>query len=152
MATGVDRRPGPARAGDEPARLRAHWQAHWTRLYDVLPGSSRIAAADLSDAALVAWGETTARLGQALRGFMHPSAQRVMPWDIQHALRARAMLDDIRDPHARAAVERVLDGFERRVTPVWPRLRAQVAHTDLSVDNTLTDASGFITGSSTSAT
>ncbi len=107
--------PGPARAGDEPARLRAHWQAHWTRLYDVLPGSSRIAAADLSDAALVAWGETTARLGQALRGFMHPSAQRVMPWDIQHALRARAMLDDIRDPHARAAVERVLDEFERRV-------------------------------------
>ena len=30
-----------------------------------------------------------------------------------------------------------------RVTPVWPRLRAQVAHTDLSVDNTLTDDGGF---------
>ena len=44
--------PGPARAGDEPARLRARWQAHWTRLYDVLPGSSRIAATELSDAAL----------------------------------------------------------------------------------------------------
>jgi 4-aminobutyrate aminotransferase-like enzyme/Ser/Thr protein kinase RdoA (MazF antagonist) len=138
--------PGPARAGDEPARLRARWQEHWTRLYDVLPGSSRIVATELSDAALVAWGETTARLGQALNGFVHPSARRVMPWDVQHTLRARAMLDDIRDPAARAAVERVLDEFERRVTPVWPRLRAQVAHTDLSVDNTLTDESGFITG------
>ena len=41
---------------------------------------------------------------------------------------------------------RVLDEFERRVTPVWPRLRAQVAHTDLTVDNTLTDDAGFITG------
>ena len=40
--------------------------------------------------ALIAWGETTARLGQALRGFTHPNAHRVMPWDVQHALqRAR---------------------------------------------------------------
>jgi 4-aminobutyrate aminotransferase-like enzyme len=138
--------PGPARAGDEPAHLRARWQDHWTRLYDVLPGSSRIAATELSDAALIAWGETTARFGQALRAFTHPRARRVMPWDIQHTLRARAMLADIREPHARATVERVLDAFERRVTPVWPLLRAQVAHTDLSVDNTLTDESGFITG------
>jgi 4-aminobutyrate aminotransferase-like enzyme len=29
---------------------------------------------------------------------------------------------------------------------MWPRLRAQVVHTDLSVDNTLTDDGGFITG------
>src|SRR4029079_4240389 len=67
-------------------------------------------------------------------------------WDIQHALRARAMLDDIRDPRERAAVARVLDEFERRVTPVWPLLRAQVAHTDLTGDNTLTDDAGLITG------
>ena len=40
----------------------------------------------------------------------------------------------------------MLDEFERRVTPVWPRLRAQVCHTDLTVDNTLTDESGLITG------
>ena len=29
---------------------------------------------------------------------------------------------------------------------MWPRLRAQVAHTDLTVDNTLTDDDGFVTG------
>ena len=142
--------PGPARVADDPASLRAEWRdgevAHWVRLYDVLPGNSRIAAAELSDAALVAWGETTARLGQALRGFTHVRAQRVMLWDVQHALACRVMLDDIRDTRARAAVARVLDEFERRATPVWPRLRAQVAHTDLTVDNTLTDGSGFITG------
>ena len=141
---------GPARPTDDPASLRAEWRdgevAHWVRLYDVLPGNSRISAAELSDAALVAWGETTARLGQALRGFTHPRAQRVMLWDVQHALACRAMLDDVGDPRARAAATRVLDEFERRVTPVWPRLRAQVAHTDLTVDNTLTDESGFITG------
>jgi 4-aminobutyrate aminotransferase-like enzyme/Ser/Thr protein kinase RdoA (MazF antagonist) len=138
--------PGPARAGDAPAALRARWGEHWVRLYDVLPGSSRIEATDLSDAALTAWGETTARLGQALRAFTHPCATRVMPWDVQHALRGRELLADLPDAQARAAVERVLDEFERSVQPVWPLLRAQVAHTDLTVDNTLTDEHGFITG------
>jgi 4-aminobutyrate aminotransferase-like enzyme/Ser/Thr protein kinase RdoA (MazF antagonist) len=138
--------PGPARVGDEPAQLRDRYGEHWVRLYDVLGGNSRISAAALSDAALIAWGETTARLGQALRAFTHPNAVRVMPWDVQHSLRARDMLGDIRDPHARAAVARALDEFERRALPVWPRLRAQVAHTDLTVDNTLTDEAGFITG------
>ena len=139
-----------AALGDDPALLRVAWSdgraSHWVRAYDVLPGRSRIAAAELSDAALVAWGETAARLGRALRGFAHPRAQRTMLWDVQHALAARRMLGDIRDVHQRAVVGRVLDEFERRVTPVWPRLRAQVVHTDLTVDNTLTDDTGAITG------
>jgi len=138
--------PGPARVGDDPASLRARWQDHWVRLYDVLPGSSRIAAVDLSDAALGHWGETTARLGQALRGFTHPSAVRVMAWDVQHALHAREQLEHIRDPRARDVVQRVLDVFERVAAPRWPLLRAQVAHTDLTVDNALTDEAGFVTG------
>ena len=127
MAPGGDGRPGPAGPDDDPARLRAAWRdgdvAHQVRLYDVLPGHSRIAATDLSDAALVAWGETAARLAVAMRGFFHPSARRTMLWDVQHALSARAMLDDIRDPRARGAVARTLDAFEARITPVWGRLR-----------------------------
>jgi 4-aminobutyrate aminotransferase-like enzyme/Ser/Thr protein kinase RdoA (MazF antagonist) len=146
-ATGA---PGPARPGDDVTTLRASWHdgeaTHWVRLYDALPGESRIAAPELSDAALIAWGDTAARLGIALRGFVHPSAHRVMLWDAQHALRARDLLDDVRDPHARAVVARTLDAFEQRAAPVWPRLRAQVLHADLTVDNTLTDADGFITG------
>ncbi len=141
---------GPARPGDAVADLRARWSqgdsAHWARLYDVLPGHSRIEAAALSDAALIAWGETTARLDQALRGFTHPRARRVMLWDVQHALAARAMLSDIRSAAQRRLVAGVLDEFERTVAPAWPRLRAQVAHTDLSVDNTVTDDAGLITG------
>jgi 4-aminobutyrate aminotransferase-like enzyme/Ser/Thr protein kinase RdoA (MazF antagonist) len=140
----------PAQAADDVADLRARWSAgeatHWARLYDVLPGHSRIESARLSDAALIAWGETTARLDQALRGFTHPRAQRTMLWDVQHALASRAMLEDVRDPRQRELVAAVLDEFERAVTPAWPRLRAQVAHTDLSVDNTVTDDAGFITG------
>jgi 4-aminobutyrate aminotransferase-like enzyme/Ser/Thr protein kinase RdoA (MazF antagonist) len=146
-ATGT---PGTAQPGDDPALLRAEWShgemAHWVRAYDVLPGRSRIAAIDLGDAALIAWGDTTARLALALRAFTHPRARRTMLWDVQHALASRTLLEHIRDPGERALVARVLDEFERTVTPGWPKLRAQVVHTDLTVDNTLTDDAGLITG------
>src|SRR5438477_441090 len=60
----------PASPGDDLAGLRAAWAdgdvAHWVRLYDMLPGRSAIDPAGLDDAALIAWGETTARLGLAL--------------------------------------------------------------------------------------
>jgi len=142
--------PGPARPGDSPEALRALFQdgpiSHWVRAYDVLPGASRIDPRSLDAAALIAWGETAARLGVALRGFTHPRARRTMPWDVQHTLSARAMLNDVRDLHARALVTRVLDRFEDNVAPSWPRLRAQIVHGDLTVDNTLTDERGLVTG------
>ena len=109
-ATGT---PGTAQPGDDPALLRAEWShgemAHWVRAYDVLPGRSWIAAIDLGDAALIAWGDTTARLALALRAFTHPRARRTMLWDVQHALASRTMLEHIRDPGERALVARVLD-------------------------------------------
>jgi 4-aminobutyrate aminotransferase-like enzyme/Ser/Thr protein kinase RdoA (MazF antagonist) len=141
---------GPARLGDPPAALRAPWQrdevVHWVRMYDALPGRSRIAGNALSGAALTAWGATTARLARSLRGFAHPAAHRSMLWDVQHTLSARAMLGAIADDRARGAVERVLDVFEERADPAWATLRAQVLHGDFTVDNTLTDDAGFITG------
>ena len=142
--------PGPARPVDPIESLRGEWHdgpiTHWVRGYEVMPGTSRVDPRSLSDAALIAWGETTARLSLALRGFMHPRAQRTMPWDVQHALTARGMLADISDPEERALVARVLDRYEQVVSPSWPRLRAQVVHGDLTVDNTLTDEQGLVSG------
>jgi 4-aminobutyrate aminotransferase-like enzyme/Ser/Thr protein kinase RdoA (MazF antagonist) len=142
--------PGPSGPRDELALLRSAWRddgsTHWVRFCDVLPGSRRTLAAELDDVALIAWGETTARVGEALRGFFHPRAKRPLPWDVQHALLARPMLADILDARAQAAVSRVLDAFEERVAPAWPRMRAQILHADLTVDNVLTDDAGRITG------
>ena len=120
--------------------------SHFVRLYDVLTGHGRSDPLALSDAAIGDWGEMTARLARALRGFTHPKAQRTMLWDLQHALTTRSMLPDIRDPDRRAAVAEVLDRFEARVVPVWPTLRAQCVHTDFTIDNALVDDDGRITG------
>lgn len=145
---GVSAAPGGA--DDDPAAFRvalSHGDGvHHVRMYDVLPGRQRSDPRDLADDALIGWGETTARLGRALRGFFHPSAQRTMLWDVQHAARTRMLVEAIRDPARRALVARVLDRFEAVVEPAWPSLRAQVVHGDLTTDNALTDETGRITG------
>ena len=133
-------------AADRRASFHGPDGVHHVRMYDVLAGRQRVKPVELSDAALIGWGETTARLDRALRGFFHPSAQRTMVWDVQHALQARAFLGSVRDEAQRSLAERALDRFEAVVVPVWPSLRAQVVHGDLTVDNALTDAAGRITG------
>ncbi len=142
-------RPRPV-PGDPhgPRRLscRSALGTHWVRMYDIVPGHGRHDPRLLDDRALAAWGRTTARLGRAMRGFVHPSAIRVMPWDVQHAGSTRTMLDAIADPTARTSVARVLDRFDEVVVPRWPALRAQVVHGDLTCDNALVDDDGFITG------
>jgi 4-aminobutyrate aminotransferase-like enzyme/Ser/Thr protein kinase RdoA (MazF antagonist) len=142
--------PGSEVVTDDPADYRATFShadgAHHIRMYDVLPGRRRIDALDLDDAALVAWGATAARLGRALRGFFHPAARRTMLWDVQHASHTRSMVEVIRDPARRRLVDLVLDRYDEAVAPVWPSLRSQVVHGDLTTDNALTDDAGRISG------
>jgi 4-aminobutyrate aminotransferase-like enzyme/Ser/Thr protein kinase RdoA (MazF antagonist) len=139
----------PADAAD-PAHHRAacsvDGRTHWARVYDVLPGRARADARTLDDVAIVEWGATTARLGRALRGFIHPRAIRTMPWDVQHAAATRPMLQAIVDASTRRTIAGVLDHYDAFVGPRWPGLRAQVVHGDLTIDNALIDDDGLITG------
>src|SRR5947209_8443629 len=88
---------------DAAARWEQDGVVTWLRAYDLLPGRSRFDPLTLGDPALVAWGQTTARLGRALRSFIHPNAIRTLPWDVQHASTVRPMLTAVRDRHARGA-------------------------------------------------
>ena len=142
--------PGAPRDSTDPADRRVAVDVadgrHHVRGYSILPGRGRIDAITLSDSALAGWGTMAARLDRALRGFFHPAAQRTMLWDVQHAGRSRELLGAIRDTQHRALVEAVLDRFDTAVAPVWPSLRAQVVHTDLTTDNALADEDGNVTG------
>jgi 4-aminobutyrate aminotransferase-like enzyme/Ser/Thr protein kinase RdoA (MazF antagonist) len=119
---------------------------HWVRMYDAVQGRARIDATTLSDRALVEWGRTTARLGRALRGYGNACALRTLPWDVQHASQTRPMVAAIADTKHADLVTSVLDRFDAVVTPLWPSLRAQVVHGDLTVDNAIVDDSGTILG------
>jgi 4-aminobutyrate aminotransferase-like enzyme/Ser/Thr protein kinase RdoA (MazF antagonist) len=91
------------------------------------------------------WGRMSARLGRALRGFVHPAASYPIAWDIRRLPGLRPWLSAVQ-PDRRAAVAAVLDRFDQRVTPGLLPLRAQVVHNDLSPGNTLVDDSYAFTG------
>ena len=113
-------------------------RSYRVRLFTFLPGR---AAPDssLTSAALHSFGQATARLGRALRGFFHPAADYEILWDLTHLLKLRPLLAHLPDETRRAQVTRVLDRFEARVAPALPGLRAQVIHADMSLDNVLLD-------------
>jgi 4-aminobutyrate aminotransferase-like enzyme/Ser/Thr protein kinase RdoA (MazF antagonist) len=136
--------PGAAGAFRAPIERDGH--THWARMYDLLPGRASVRGHTLTDAAVRDWGTMAARVGRALRGFWHPSAARVMLWDVQHALLLRPMLSAVTDAEVRRLVERALDRFEQEVTPIWPTLRHQLVHTDLCASNVLVDDDGQVSG------
>jgi 4-aminobutyrate aminotransferase-like enzyme len=106
------------------------------RLFTFLPGRAMEASA-LPTGSIRSIGQACARLGRALRGFFHPAADYEILWDITRLPALRPLLRHIPDGARRAQVERVLDRFEARAAPVLPRLRAQVIHADLSLNNVL---------------
>lgn len=132
---------------DDPLSYRALSggdQANWCRAYPVIAGRMRCRPSELSDRAVVAWGETVARLGRAMRGFSHPSAHRFLPWDLKAMPMIRGMVAAIRNPEWSTAVEQVLDRYDAAIAPRWESLRAQVVHGDLNVDNAVLDEDGII--------
>jgi 4-aminobutyrate aminotransferase-like enzyme/Ser/Thr protein kinase RdoA (MazF antagonist) len=99
----------------------------------------------MGPAQLQNWGRTSARLGQALRGFIHPAAGYPIAWDIRRLPQLRPWLSAVA-PGRRPVVEAMLDRFERRVAPRLRALRAQVVHNDMSPGNVLVDSLVRVTG------
>jgi 4-aminobutyrate aminotransferase-like enzyme/Ser/Thr protein kinase RdoA (MazF antagonist) len=143
-------RPRPVAGADEegaPASCGTVEGAdgmHFVRLFERLHGRS--GGPELDDDAIHAYAATHARVTLALRGYFHPAAGRELLWDLQHASKLRAIVEAIDDDWRRALVEGVLDRYEARVVPRWPRLRAQVVHGDLTLGNVLFDDGSRISG------
>jgi 4-aminobutyrate aminotransferase-like enzyme/Ser/Thr protein kinase RdoA (MazF antagonist) len=126
MLTGLDGRPSLA------------WVMTWLEGRHPSPE-------ELSPAQLREWGRTSARLGQALRGFVHEAASYPIAWDIRRLPQLRPWLSAVEEAW-RPAVREVLDRFEQRVTPELLRVRTQVVHNDLAPTNVLVDDTLAVVG------
>jgi 4-aminobutyrate aminotransferase-like enzyme len=115
------------------------------RLFSFVDGAI-VGSADMERLDLEGFGAIVARMGVALRGFFHPAAGYRILWDLKHTAALHRLAAGIADPGQRAAVERVLEGFDERVAPRFPGLRAQIIHNDLTLDNVLLDASHQVSG------
>jgi hydroxylysine kinase len=91
-----------------------------------------------------ALGTVLARLALALRDFDHPAADRELSWDVRHAGRMVAMLDELPEDDRRAELRADLIDFDRRTVPRLAELPAQIVHNDLSRDNAVLTAGGEI--------
>lgn len=89
-------------------------------------------------------GAVLARLALALRDFDHPAADRELSWDIRHAGRMVAMLDELPEDDRRAELQADLVDFDRRTVPRLTKVPAQIVHNDLSRDNAVLTADGEI--------
>jgi 4-aminobutyrate aminotransferase-like enzyme/Ser/Thr protein kinase RdoA (MazF antagonist) len=121
-------------------------RSHLVRACTHMPGTASIDPPRIGPEAAFEYGAVVARLGRAMRSFFHPSASRVLMWDVHHAATMRPLLDTIADEDDRALLGRGLDRFEATVLPRWWSLRSQVIHGDVTVDNALVDERGRITG------
>jgi hydroxylysine kinase len=92
-------------------------------------------------------GKVLARLRRATANFTHPSDGRIYPWDVQHLLSLRALLDQVQDENKRSLLARGLERFATMAPRIAP-LRSQVLHNDFSKSNIIVDSASehFVTG------
>jgi 4-aminobutyrate aminotransferase-like enzyme/Ser/Thr protein kinase RdoA (MazF antagonist) len=115
------------------------------RLLTFMPGG-HLEATSLELDAIRTVTATSARLGRALHGFFHPAARHGLAWLAQNFPHLRPLVRHIQDEARRSVVEHVLDRFEDQVQPVFERLRAQVIHNDLTLDNSVVDERFEVSG------
>lgn len=120
-------------------------RSHVVRLLTFMPGA-HLEATSLGHDAIRKIAATSARLGQALHGFFHPAARHELAWLAQNFPDLRPLAQHIQDDGRRSIVEHVLDRFEGQVQPVFRRLRAQVIHNDLTLDNAVFDERYEVSG------
>ena len=91
-------------------------------------------------------GRVVGRLSQAMTGFEHPSADRVLAWDLQRLGGLRPNLEHVVDPRTREEVRAELDRFDATTGPALAGVRHQVVHNDVNVDNVVVDEAGEVSG------
>jgi 4-aminobutyrate aminotransferase-like enzyme/tRNA A-37 threonylcarbamoyl transferase component Bud32 len=100
----------------------------------------------LSGEALFELGRLLARLGLALRGFVHGApASRNLIWDVRNVLSLRPEASALPDVD-RELAEDILTRHERETQPLMRRMRSQIIHGDIHPHNALADARGFVSG------
>src|SRR6185437_1288505 len=85
-------------------------------------------------------GKLLGELDGALADFQHPAARREFKWDSARAGWIKEYVHHIARGERRELVVRLMDLYDREVTPVLPRLRHSVIHGDANDHNVITAA------------
>lgn len=128
-----------SRAGNDWVEARgSDSYGYHVRLFTYLPGELLGEVPD--DPRLMrGLGALVAKLGRALRGFHHTSADHALAWDLKRADRLAYLSAEMPRGERQSRVEAIFEDFQTRAKPVLAGLRAQVIHNDVSFHNAVVD-------------
>ena len=107
------------------------------RVLRFLPGGTLAGAGRyLSPRVVAGLGAVAGQVSLALSSFEHPGLDRVLQWDLRHALRVvDALAGHVRDEDLRGRVTAAARAAWSRVEPLTGRLPWQAVHGDVTDDN-----------------
>ena len=129
----------PTRDGEASTVLEAEGESpRIVRLMSFLPGTV-LRQVPSTPALRRDLGRVHARVGLALRGYVHPARFHELMWDLKRASSLRELAPHIPDPERRALAISALDAFAAHAEPRLSSLRSQVIHNDLNPHNVVVD-------------
>ena len=131
--------------GQSLSQVVAGGQTHDIMLLSYLPGEV-IGETELPAQRYHEIGRMVARLGLALRGFIHPGpASRRLIWDTRFACNLAGQVKHL-PPADQPAAQAILDHHRDVTTPRLMQFRTQIIHGDVHPYNMLAGPAGDITG------
>ena len=120
-----------------PVEVPVEGQPAIARVLRYLPGGTLAGAGRyLSPRVVAGLGTVAGQVSLALSTFDHPGLDRVLQWDLRHALRlVDALAGHVRDTGLRARVTDAAAAAWSRVEPLAGRLPWQAVHGDVTDDN-----------------
>lgn len=113
----------------------------YARILTFLPGGTLGGDGYLNPARVAAMGALSGRICRALANFEHPGVDRVLQWDLRHAMRTiETLASHVTEPHRRDALESAARKAWRTVAGLSLDLPAQVIHGDVTGDNVVCGA------------
>ena len=108
----------------------------YARIISYLSGGTMSGAQYVTPDRAAALGTLAGRTCRALADFEHPGVDRILQWDLRHALRTVEVLaPHVTDTHRRGAVEAAAAAAWRIIADVGEDLPVQVIHGDITDDN-----------------
>ncbi len=138
IAAGGGRRPARHNEvpGQPPLATIPGEKPLYARILTYLPGGTLSGDGYLNPARVAAMGALAGRICRALNDFDHPGVDRVLQWDLRHALRTVEVLaEHVTDSHRREAVEAAAETAWASIADLAEDLPVQVIHGDLTDDN-----------------